>query len=347
MKKTLIFLIAVILIPGCASRPSKYPSKAAVYDKQAVIELNKFCKQYNLKYDYDTIDDMVTLSAPDLDIKVLLGSQLVYCNGRIFAVKKAPFYSGGIIFVPAELINFVLEKPKEIRRESPISVRTIVLDPGHGGKDPGAVSKRGLKEKTVNLLIAKYLKEELTEKGFKVFLTRDDDIYLTLAQRVRFAQEKEADLFVSIHVNANRSSKIKGFEVYYLSEKYFDSESKAVVMSENASLNVDEREFSQNTKRIIWDLICTENDTVSLDFANIIISTFKRMGFYVRALRGAPFYVLKYACVPSVLVEVGYITNVYEENLLRKAYYQQQIAQGIALSVDLLNRRYVKLLGGL
>jgi len=325
-------------------RDVPYKSYKPPYKKVSFWELKDFCKKYKLKYNFDTIDDIVEITSPDVDMRLLLTSGLIYFNGRVFSIKSVPFYSQGKIFVPGELANFFSLKSKEAFRllPLPISIKTIVIDPGHGGKDPGAISRSGLKEKDVNLKVSRYLKSDLEAKGFKVYLTRDRDVYLTLKQRVELAKRYDADLFISIHANANRSRKVRGFEVYYLSERYFDSESKALVMAENASLGFEENNLSKNTSRIVWDLICTENNALSLEFANIVISTFKRMGFYTRLPRGAPFYVLKYAYIPSVLVEVGYLTNYNEEKLLRKSHYLKQVSKGIAISIDLLNRRYAK-----
>jgi len=184
----------------------------------------------------------------------------------------------------------------------PRSIKTIVIDPGHGGKDPGAISKHGLEEKYITLDIARYLKKDLTARGFKVYLTRNRDIYLTLKKRGQIAFRRHADLFISIHVNANRSRRVRGVEVYYLS--------------------------SRNTQ--------------SLYFARMIVSTLKSLGFKTRSPRRAAFVVLEYARTPAVLVETGYLSNSDEENLLKTAYYQKQIAYGIALSVHRLNLHYAE-----
>ncbi len=343
----LSILFIILFSGGCAerkvltslSRERGIPS----YASKGVQEIGRFCSRHNLKYSFNTLDDIVRISSGNLDIKLLLSSTFFYVNGRILSLGRPPFYRNGKIFIPLELERIIVSPPEKISVPSTLVVQTVVIDPGHGGKDPGAVSRWGLKEKDVNLRIAKYLKKELERRGFKVYLTRDRDVYLTLRQRVNFAKRHRADMFISIHVNANRSRRVKGFEVYYLSDRYFDSESKALVMAENASLGFSEKSFPKDTRRIVWDLICSENNAFSLEFANTVVSTFKSMGFYTRPPKGAPFYVLKYAYVPSVLVEVGYLTNRYEERLLRKSYYLKQIARGLALSVSRINRCYARL----
>lgn len=333
--------LLIMICAGCASVPARRPDIS--YAKKEFLELGAFCKKYQLEFNFDTLDDTIRLSSSSVDLRLLLSSQVAYYNGRIVSLERTPRYSRGIIFIPSELESIFAAK-KETFREMllPATVKTVVLDPGHGGKDPGAISRTGLKEKDINLKVARYLKSELEAEGLKVYLTRDSDKYLTLKERVEFARKCDADIFISIHANANRSRKVKGFEVYYLSDKYFDSASKAVVLAENASFGFDEHYFSKSTRQIVWDLICTENNTVSLNFASTLITTFKRMGVEAKPPRGAPFYVLKYAYIPSVLVEMGYLSNTYEEKLLRKSYYLKQIAHGIALSVKQFNRRYAR-----
>ena len=343
MKKFLFLILSIaIFIGGCATVTTKYPR--AEKATPSYMELNRFCKKYDLKPNFNTLDDIIHLSSPRMDIRLLIDSSYMLYNERIFSLRNHPYYSRGIIFIPIEVGKIITSHPFMLRKKAkPVSIKTIVIDPGHGGKDPGAISPRGLKEKYITLKVAKLLKKELQAQGFRVYLTRNKDIYLTLRQRVQLAKIYNADLFISVHVNANRSRKIRGVEVYYLSERYFDSESKAVVMAENAPLSSDRGKLTKDTQRIVWDLLCNENNKESLDLANTIVYTLRRMGFKVRSPRGAPFYVLKYAYVPSVLVEIGYLTNYYEEKLLKTHYYQKQIAHGIALSIDLLNRRYTRL----
>jgi len=353
MKKIFVYF-GVILLSGCATVTSGNYHPVYRGESNAYSELNAFCKTHRLRYNFDTLDDIVHLTSSSADIKLLIDSHYAFYNGQIISLKRAPYYSKGKVFVPIELagVVFVKKPPVSISSQTlppagyrfkPISIRTIVIDPGHGGKDPGAISRRGLKEKYITIKIARYLKKELQARGFKVYLTRNSDVYLTLRERVQFAKRHKADLFISVHANSNRSRRIRGTEVYYLSEKYFDSESKAVVMAENAPFHSSSGLFPKNTQRIVWDLMCVENNTISLDFANTVVSTLRSMGFKVRSPKGAPFYVLKYAYVPSILVESGYLSNSYEEKLLRKPYYQKQIAHGVALSVSILNRHYAKL----
>ncbi|MBQ6012136.1 MAG: N-acetylmuramoyl-L-alanine amidase, partial [Alphaproteobacteria bacterium] len=126
----------------------------------------------------------------------------------------------------------------------------IVIDPGHGGKDPGCMGKGGTKEKNVVLSVAKKLKSSLDAAGYKTYLTRSTDEFLKLADRAEFAEKKRADLFISLHANANPSRNIKGFSVYTLSEKASDEEAQKLAESENAADKIDVNGFEQFSKDI-------------------------------------------------------------------------------------------------
>lgn len=348
--KNKFFYFFLILFFGCATVPSNTYRKighisSKTIQKGKYIEVKDFCKRYKAQYNYDTLDDMLTITSPSLDIKLLLASRLAYCNGRVISLKDYPVYSKGKFFIPSDIRNFIYQKEPKIKDNilCPLSVRTIIIDPGHGGRDPGAISKGGLREKDVNLKVSFYLKKELENKGFKVYMTRTKDIYFTLNQRVEFAKKYSGDLFISIHANANHSKNVNGLEVYYLSEKYVRKNYKALVTAENMSLGINASNFTYNERTKIKNIVCNKNNVRSVELANSLVKMFKKMGFKVKPPRGAPFYVLKYAYIPSVLFEMGYLSNSYEEKLLRQTHYQKQIAQGIALGVTRLNKYYVKL----
>jgi len=174
--------------------------------------------------------------------------------------------------------------------------------------------------------------------GFKVILTRNKDVFVSLAQRANIAKQHNADLFVSIHANANRSRKVDGVEIYYLSPAHLKAQERSVRLAR--SENFQGKSMSLDTKAILWDLLIRKNYCLSVELSDIFYLTFKNLGFNIKPPRKAPFYVLKYAYVPSILIEMGYLSNVYEEKTLRKKYYQKQIAQAIALGISSLKRRH-------
>ncbi|MDD5195752.1 MAG: N-acetylmuramoyl-L-alanine amidase, partial [Candidatus Omnitrophica bacterium] len=320
---------------ACASTPyRKFPKAYIASEYTSVVD---FCKKYGFQYNFDTLDDVVNISSPNKEVRILLNSPVAYINGDFFTLKNYPFYATGVIYIPKELEKFVSSKEPS-KFEPTLSLKTIVVDPGHGGHDPGALSRRGLKEKNLNLAVGRRLKEALEEKGYRVILTRSDDEYLTLQRRVEIAKEQNADLFISIHSNANHSRSLSGVEVYYLSPSRFNSEERAVELARSEGFWQDNLPFDART--ILWDMLLVKNYSVSIELSQSLYFSFKNLGFKVKSPKKAPFYVLRLAYVPSVLVEMGYLTNSYEEKVLQRSSYQKQIAEAVALGVASLDKSH-------
>ena len=203
----------------------------------------------------------------------------------------------------------------------------IMIDPGHGGKDPGAMGN-GLREKDIVLDIARRLARQLRASGVKVYMTRDKDAFISLRGRAKMANKIMPDVFISIHANSSRSKTAKGIEVYYVSEKVDDS-TRAVVAAENSALRF-EGTTDDKLKVIVWDIIHTENRAESRKLAEAIAHNIaKIMRSPNRGAKGAPFYVLKWTNVPSVLIEVGFISNPQEARKLADPAYREKIARAI------------------
>ena len=207
-----------------------------------------------------------------------------------------------------------------------VPVRAIVIDAGHGGKDPGA-SHYGLREKTFTLDIARRLRDELAASGFSVTMTRDRDEFLALSRRPSLANRLQADLFVSIHVNANHRRHVSGVEVYYPRQSVIDATGALpprVHTEEVASLTA-------GVRHIRWDLVLSRSRRKSATMARHICRTMQaRLGVRCRGTHGARFVVLREAWMPAVLVEVGYVSNRQEAQQLSRSAYRQTIAKAIA-----------------
>jgi len=227
----------------------------------------------------------------------------------------------------------------------------IVIDAGHGGKDSGAVCN-GKYEKDIVLQIAKKLKDELKHEGYRVYLTRSSDRFLTLGQRTRIADKKDAKIFISIHANAilkkSRFEQTRGVETYFL-QKSRDTRSKRIAAKENAAVLQGQDKLSQS---VILDSILNgpkiiESNKLAIDVQNNIIKSLNRRysDVYNGGVRPAPFYVLVGASRPSILIEVGYITNTKERQRLFDSSYQQQIAKGIVSGVNRYLYNHKKQLG--
>ena len=218
----------------------------------------------------------------------------------------------------------------------------IVVDAGHGGKDPGCVGKGGTREKDVVLSVAKKLKNKLDANGFKTYLTRSDDTYLKLAERASIAEKRKADLFISLHANANPSRQMKGFSIYTLSEKASDEEAKKLAEAENAADKIGVEGFTQFEENIRIALSSLQQHAVaemSEEYATGCAKSFKRADVEQQPgpdVRHAPFAVLR-STVPGALLELGHLSNASEEKLLKSGKHQDKLVNAIVRSVKNYN----------
>ena len=214
----------------------------------------------------------------------------------------------------------------------------IVLDPGHGGSDPGAISQSGRYEKNLTLQMAKEIKAALDKTGlYRVVMTRDSDKALALRQRIRIAHNHQADLFISIHADSAKNKNAKGLSVYTISEKASDREAQLLAERENKAdiiFGVDLSDQTPEVSNILIDLEKRATMDKSALFAYILV---KKMGANVtlvpNAHRFAGFVVLKSPSIPSVLVEIGYLSNKQEEKLLTQSKYRAKLANSVVQAV--------------
>lgn len=215
----------------------------------------------------------------------------------------------------------------------------IVIDAGHGGVDPGAIGQTGIYEKTLVLAYAKELKRQIEAGGrYRVQLTRDSDVFVRLRDRVRYAQESDAGLFISLHANTHRKRELRGAAIYTLSENASDAEAAALAARENkadAIAGIDLSDQPEVVSKILIDLAQRETMNQSKRFANLLVNHLRKVGPVLRNThRSAGFAVLKSPTVPSVLVEVGYLSNKEEERLLRSDGYRSSISRAIVEAID-------------
>jgi N-acetylmuramoyl-L-alanine amidase len=217
--------------------------------------------------------------------------------------------------------------------------RTVVLDPGHGGIDPGAVTQDGLEEKGVTLAFAERLRERIEAlPDVAVRLTRTDDRFLSLNQRIRIARAYEADLFISIHADAAPQDWVRGATVYTLSERPSDAQAAALAARENLADTVSgaiEPDLQEEVSGILADLMRKETKTYSFAFAESLV---ERMSEAVRMNsnphRYARFRVLMAHDVPSVLLELGYLTNAEDTQSLLTPAWQERASAAVAAAVS-------------
>lgn len=217
--------------------------------------------------------------------------------------------------------------------------KVVVIDPGHGGVDPGALGRTGVYEKFITLSMAEELKRQLDATGrYQVVLTRERDVFLPLRQRIALARAANANLFISLHADTIDDSKIRGLSVYTLSENASDAEAAALATSENKAdviAGVDLTNESPEVTNILIDLAQRETMNLSANFAEFAVADLSRDAKLLgKTHRFAGFAVLKAPDVPSVLVELGYLSNPDEERQLRDPSYRNHLAGALVKSVD-------------
>jgi len=221
--------------------------------------------------------------------------------------------------------------------EAKTKIRTIVIDPGHGGKDPGAIGPKGSEEKDLVLKMAHNLAKELHKNlRTRVILTRYHDIFLPLSERTAIANREKADLFVSIHCNASLKPGTKGFEVYFLSDEASDEEAQAVANMENSVMALEEKKEKGNElSSILWSLTMNEFMNESYELCSLVASEVDRelkIGDN-RGVKQAGFRVLRGAKMPAILVEAGFISNRAEARRLGSSKFQKEFVESVCAGV--------------
>lgn len=230
-----------------------------------------------------------------------------------------------------------LAHPRPIDRNAiPLRVKTVVIDPGHGG-DPGAIAESGLAEKDITLDIALRLRRLLQEAPFEVLLTRDTDRRLSLDQRVQFANENKADLFLSVHVNSMEPHTIRALETYYVGPTD-DPHALNLASRENKESGYSLSDYKQILEKIYVDARRDESHTVARTLHSELFRTLKvdNPQLENRGVRTAPFVVLIGTQMPAVLMEIACLSNGEEVELLTKQEYRESIALALAQGI----RRY-------
>ena len=239
---------------------------------------------------------------------------------------------------PRLVLDF--NRPQEVAardRQGCTSLRTLVLDAGHGGHDSGAVGPAGLMEKELVLDVTKRVSRLLEEKlGVKVLLSRDGDHFVPLRDRTSYANRERADLFVSIHANAHRVVASEGVETYFLSSEATDNASRQVAALENSVVQLEKPSAGRAASRtdvvktILWDLAQSEFQWESSRLAETVLDSMTQaLKIPNRGVKQAGFYVLGGAAMPAILIEIGFVTNPKEERRLKETRYRDEIARAI------------------
>ena len=308
--------------------------RIAQYDPRKVRVVVETLRRY--KTGYKAEGDTIRIALPDVS-----GS-----GGKKSALSKAPkpavvgSSSGPASLRPKEAASSAPGE-KGVMSQNRLPRRyTVVIDPGHGGRDAGAVGYRRKKEKDAVLAVAKELKKELLKRGFNVYLTRSRDVFIPLKKRTRYANRKQADFFISIHANAapKRShwNKSRGIETYFLSRARTGRAKRVAAIENSAEVkNVD-----RFTKEAYLSLLnrekIIESNKLAIDLQRQMLSSVRSRYKDVvdNGVREGPFWVLVGAQMPAVLIEIGYITNPTEAKRLFTTRYRKLLAEGIANGIQ-------------
>ena len=267
------------------------------------------------------------------------GAKVTVRADSVPAKPKKPALAAAPVARPALVsARFPFSRPPrkpEFTNELPL----VVIDPGHGGADPGASGRGGTFEKHITLSAAREFRRMLEKTGrYRVIMTRSRDILIALRDRVTFAREADADLFVSLHADSIRKKNIRGLSVYTLSERASDSEAGELAERENKAdliAGVDLSNETPEVTNILIDLAQRETMNESARFAAVLV---KELGRQTRLLRNthrfAGFRVLKAPDVPSVLVEMGFLSNRTDEKALLKKSYRAKLGTAFVRAVD-------------
>ena len=316
-KKLLILVIGywllIIGLSGCATLPTREALTTYNINGVSYVSLISLCESQNIAWEYDTFTRRVSLNKGGHKINLMVGEKLVLVDGVPQHLKHPVDIYQGAVALPYKFKEQILDSLFKERYPGraitiPSSrIRKVVIDAGHGGKDPGAIGKKGLREKDVNLDIAKRVSKLLRADGIEAVMTRSSDTFISLERRVTITNNSNAGLFISIHSNANRVRSLNGLEVYYISPNVSDSK-RALHSAQHSDLNLDKSSFTQspslNLKATLWDMIHTSNRADSVRLARDICSVVDiNCDTKVIGIKGAPFYVLKGAHIPAILIE--------------------------------------------
>ncbi len=231
--------------------------------------------------------------------------------------------------------------PARIKPDATVRDLIVAVDAGHGGRDPGAVTKSGLLEKEITLSVAKKLYRELNKrKGIKAILVRKDDHFISLRKRINIAHKHRADLFISLHADSAKTRKARGASVYALSLSGASSESAALLANRENAVDhhlygrVSLNEHTAEVAGVLLDLAQNATISASLRVGRAIMKNMSQVTkLHKKEVHQAGFVVLKSPDIPSLLVETGFLSNAKEERLLRSNAHQQKLAKAIAKGI--------------
>ena len=364
-QKAFFLLVLLLLFVSAAPKEEERPTHVPFLD---VVEY------FDLNYEFHSTTGTIKLAKGNRSLTLQLGSHEVYdSEGRIYHMRVPLLLSEAQILLPAGGVVIIIERllklyvsweyvnatfntykgPKPVKRldqqqrEKQItiprhSVKTVIIDAGHGGKDPGGIGYNKIKEKDIVLKVAKELERELKGRlrGMEVIITRDKDIFLSLEERSEIANSANPinnPIYISIHANVSFNTNTRGYESFYLSLEPYNDDAREVASMENSVLEFEIENYNDYLQEIINRIVDIEYRRESMKLAELIQEGLEenvRNESPNRGVKSAFFYVLKAVKMPSVLVEIGFVTNPEESSMLQTKEYAEKVAKGIADGIE-------------
>jgi N-acetylmuramoyl-L-alanine amidase len=327
--------LVLLSVSGCQGNKGYVKISAPENSLQAICEVR------NIPWQWDSISQVFTFTDQKIPVEILVGSRLVMVGSKRVILSSAVERKANVVIVPPDFVKRVFGKEEEkfdVVHPIPLApgkYHEIMIDAGHGGKDPGAQGLAGTVEKNIVFDIAQRLRNSLENMGFKVDMTRESDEFISLQERTEIATRSKADLFVSIHANSSKSKKTKGLEIYYSRRLEHDPDVAQRKLNEHDLFKrMDISGERAVPEGIISDMMYANKLEESSTFADLVITkTSRNINTVNRGSRTCGFFVVKNTLIPAVLFEVGYITNTAEAKLLKTEEYRQKIADAIAESI--------------
>ncbi len=316
----------IVLLAGCATVPPQVTQTS----------LPDVCQSFHISWQMDEVTQAITLRRGAKEARLLVGSDIVLIGHDRIQLRAPLTLFNGMIIVPPDFKKKVIDRLLTVAPVAEGRRFTVVLDAGHGGKDPGAIGRSGVFEKDVVLDITQRLKASLEKRGIDVVMTRDRDEFITLAKRTEIASRVNADLFLSIHANTEPSRRVRGVEVYSAKDLGYQEKREEQrlrnlkIMAAGSTVTSG----SAMAAAIVGDMMYFHKRLISPELAGDVARKLSRdLKTSNRGARRSGFFVVRNTLMPAVLVEVGFLSHYREEKMLKNSAYCEKIADSLAESV--------------
>jgi len=345
--------IALLAVAGATARASEAPTIRVVSQPSSsrYVSLDTLATRHKAQVESDERTGVFRLRKGSRTVAIVPGLGAALLGGQVTPLSRVALVRYGRAYVPRSLESGIARLFGSTAALPPLPTPTpptpagpsmpyftrICLDPGHGGKDPGACGP-GYREKDIVLATSGLVASELQRRGIQAVTTRSSDVFIELSDRPLIAAKQGADAFVSIHANAIAKPAIHGIEIFYCDGKYDSAERAAAAARAGRRPQPEDvggnPKLSAGANQAVLQMLFEQYHRESRDLAGALKTAFARAGFHVRSVRSAGFRVLRLAETPAVLVEIGFLTNRTERAKLLTDSYRRKVAAAIANGIQ-------------